>query len=134
MLRTGLFILILAPVLVADEGMWLLNHFPKERVKERYGFKVTEAFLDQLRLASVRFNDGSGSFVSPRGLVFTNHHIASDCIQKLSSAQHDYMANGFYAAKAAEEKPCTDLELNVLVKIDDVTIQVTSGTEKDVPH
>src|SRR5205085_10290965 len=84
--------------LAADEGMWLFNNFPKDKVKEKYTFDVTDGFLDHLRLASVRIGNGSGSFVSPHGLIFTNHHIASECIAKVSTAQHDYMKDGFYAA------------------------------------
>ncbi len=129
MLRRLLLILPAAALLVhGDEGMWLFNQFPKELVKKRYGFEVTDAFLDHLRGASMRLSDGgSGSFVSPRGLLFTNHHVGSECIQKLSSAGHNYMANGFFAATEADEKQCSDLELDVLLKIDDVTARVTGG-------
>ena len=102
-LRGILLVCALALPLAADEGMWLFNNFPKDRVKEKYTFDVGDAFLDHLRLASVRMGGGSGSFVSPNGLIVTNHHIASDCISKVSSAQHDYMKNGFYAAAQSEE-------------------------------
>src|SRR5579864_1833246 len=83
----------------ADEGMWLFNQVPRQKVEKTYGFKVTDDFLHHLEHASVRFdNGGSGSFVSPHGLLLTNHHIGEDCIQKLSSAGHDYMVNGYSAA------------------------------------
>ncbi len=109
----------------ADEGMWLFNSFPKELVARKYGYQVTDAFLDHLRLSSVRFNNGgSGSFISRSGLLFTNHHVGSDCIQKVSSAEHDYMKNGFMAATQAEERPCPDLEVNVLLRMEDVTARV----------
>src|SRR5690348_4807594 len=108
----------------ADEGMWLFNQFPKDRVQEKYSFEVSDSFLENLRLSSMRIGGGSGSFVSPRGLVFTNHHVASDCISKVSSAQHDYIKDGFYAAAESEELACPDLEANVLLKIEDVTRQV----------
>ncbi len=105
--------------------MWLFNHFPKELVAKKYGYQVTGAFLDHLRLSSVRFNNGgSGSFISPRGLLFTNHHVGSECIQKVSSSEHDYMANGFMAAAEAEERQCPDLEVNVLLRMEDVTARV----------
>ena len=113
----------------ADEGMWLFNEFPKDRIARKYGFQVTDQFLDHLRAGSVRFNNGgSGSFISPSGLLFTNHHVGAECIQNLSSAQHDYMANGFYAATQADERTCPDLEVNVLLKIDDVTPKITGAT------
>jgi len=133
LLRLIVFVLA-APTLSADEGMWLFNHPPRESIKKAYAFDLSDAFLEHLRLGSVRFNNGgSGSFVSPEGLLFTNHHIGADCIQKLSSAQHDYMANGFYAATPAGEKPCPDLEINVLLGIEDVTARVGAGIDAQAP-
>jgi hypothetical protein len=117
--------LFAASIALADDGMWLLDRFPKDLVRKRYNFDVTDAFLEKMRLASVRFNSGgSASFVSPRGLLFTNHHVGADCIQKLSSAKNDYMANGFHARTEAEEKACPDLEINVLVRMEDITAKV----------
>ncbi len=107
----------------ADEGLWLFEAFPKQRVGARYGFQVSDEFLDRLRLASLRVG-ASGSFVSPNGLIFTNHHVALDCVQKLSTAEHNYVADGFWAATQAEEKPCPDMEANQLLRIQDVTARV----------
>jgi len=127
-LRFWATLLAASVALHADDGLWLFDRFPKALVKKRYGFDVTDSFLEHMRLASVRFNSGgSGSFVSPRGLMFTNHHVGADCIQKLSSAQADYMANGFYAKTEAEEKACPDLEVNILLRIEDVTAKVQSA-------
>jgi hypothetical protein len=118
------------PLAFADEGMWLYNAFPKDRVKAKYGFEPTQAWLDHVRLSSVRFNNGgSGSFVSADGLTFTNHHVGADCIQKLSKEGTDYMKTGFYAKTQAEEAKCPDLELNVLVGIEDVTAKVNAGVK-----
>ena len=115
----------------ADEGMWLFEQFPAELVAKKYGVKVTPAFLDSMRLASVRFNSGgSGSIVSPRGLVFTNHHVAADCIGKVSSPQSDYMASGFIARREADEKACPDEEINILVRIEDVTAKVQGAAQE----
>src|SRR5271169_298963 len=126
-----ILILILAfapPLALADEGMWLYNAFPKDRVQKEYGFLPTKEWLDHLRLSSVRFNNGgSGSFVSADGLAFTNHHVGADCIEKLSTAGVDYLKTGFYAKTQAEEGKCPDLELNVLVSIDDVTAKVKAA-------
>lgn len=126
-----LFALILSlatPLALADEGMWLYNAFPKDRVKAQYGFLPTHNWLDHVRLSSVRFNNGgSGSFVSADGLAFTNHHVGADCIQKLSKEGSDYMKTGFYAKTRAEEAKCPDLELNVLLGIDDVTPKVKAA-------
>ena len=116
------------PCARADEGMWLYNAFPKDRVEKQYGFAPTQEWLDHLRLSSVRFNNGgSGSFVSANGLAFTNHHVGANCIEKLSTAGSDHMKTGFYAKSQAEEAKCPDLELNVLMGIDDVTGKIKAA-------
>jgi len=112
----------------ADEGMWPFNNVPRAEIKRKYGFDVTDAWLKKVQLASVRFNNGgSGSFVSPNGLVLTNHHIASDTLSKISTAQTDYNKIGFYAPTHAKEVKAPDLELNVLMSIEDVTGRVNEG-------
>lgn len=118
----------LAATPLADEGMWTFENPPLELLQKRYGFVPPTGWFEHLRLSSVRFNDGgSGSFVSANGLVLTNHHVARGQIQKLSTAEHDYVRDGFYAESPAAELKCPDLELNVLVSVDDVTAQVTGA-------
>jgi hypothetical protein len=115
-------------VSLADEGMWTFDNPPLKQLKERYGFEPTREWLDHLRLSSARFNDGgSGSFVSPHGLVLTNHHVALGQLQKVSSPAKDYVKDGFYARTEAEELKCPDLEVNVLVAMEDVTSRVRSA-------
>lgn len=124
-----LLVLVITP-LCADEGMWLPGQFPKAEIQKKYGFTVTDDYLQHLQRSSVRFNNGgSGSFVSPDGLLFTNHHVGSDCIQKLSSAGHDYMSNGFHARDRSGELGCPDLEVNVLLQIEDVTDRVNASVK-----
>jgi len=114
-------------VSLADEGMWTFDNPPIKQLKERYGFEPTREWLDHVRLSSVRFNDGgSGSFVSPHGLVLTNHHVALGQLQKVSSPAKDYVKDGFFAPTQAEELKCPDLEVNVLVAMEDVTPRVRS--------
>ena len=117
----------------ADEGMWPFNNLPRAEIKKKYGFDITDAWLRKVQLASVRFNSGgSGSFVSADGLVMTNHHIASDVLQKISTPQKDYIKEGFYAATRDQEAKAPDLELNQLVGIEDVTARVMSAVKPDM--
>jgi hypothetical protein len=113
----------------ADEGLWLFNAFPIDLVKAKYGFAVTSPWLEHVMLASVRFGGASGSFVSPNGLVLTNHHVGQNAIQNLSTKDRDLMKTGFYARTQAEELKCPGLELTVLQQIEDVNDQVR-GAEK----
>src|SRR5437764_3293762 len=114
----------------ADEGMWLFNAPPLKQLKEKYQFEPSPQWLEHLQKASVRFNSGgSGSFVSPNGLVITNHHVGADTLQKMGSAEHNYLRDGFYAKTQLDEIKSTDLELNVLISIEDVTARVASAVK-----
>ena len=117
----------------ADEGMWLFNAPPLKQLKEKYQFEPTQQWLEHLQMASVRFNSGgSGSFVSANGLAITNHHVGADTLQKISNAQHNYLRDGFYAKTQADEIKSTDLELNVLMSIEDVTARVNGAVKPDM--
>ncbi|MGD0783841.1 MAG: S46 family peptidase, partial [Candidatus Aminicenantales bacterium] len=88
----------------------------------------TEPWLDHVRLSCVRLNDGgSGSFVSPHGLLLTNHHVARGQLQKNSTAERDYVQDGFYAATPEREMKSPDLEVNVLVALENVTDRVLAA-------
>jgi len=105
----------LAVPLLADEGLWLFNQFPKDQVRQKYNFEVSDSFLENLRLASLRIANGAGAFVSPQGLVLTNHHLVAHCVPK---------PEGFYAASQMDEVKCAGVEGEVLVGLEDVTKQV----------
>jgi len=110
--------------------MWLFNAPPLKQLKEKYQFEPTPQWLEHLQKASVRFNSGgSGSFVSANGLVITNHHVGADTLQKMGDAQHNYLRDGFYAKTQADEIKSSDLELNVLMSIEDVTARVNAAVK-----
>ncbi len=126
-------VLALTCAVHADEGMWLFNNPPRKYLKEKYGFDPTDAWLEHVQKSSVRFNSGgSGSFVSANGLVMTNHHVGADALQKMGDKDHNYLRDGFYAKNGADERKCTDLELNVLMSIEDVTNRVNGAVSKDL--
>jgi hypothetical protein len=130
LLAAATFMLLAGP-LAADEGMWTLDNPPLKQLKEKYGFEPSAAWLEHIRLSSVRVGDGgSGSFISPNGLVLTNHHVALGQLQKVSTAQKNYVADGFYAPALADELPCPDLELNVLISMENVTAKVLAAVRK----
>ena len=121
---------LLCPAITADEGMWTFDNPPIKQLQQKYNFTPTQQWLDHLRLSSVRLNDGgSGSFVSPHGLLLTNHHVALGQLQKNSSAEHDYVRDGFYAATPEEEMKSPDLEVNVLVSTENVTDRVNTAVK-----
>src|SRR6185503_10353099 len=110
---------------LADEGMWPFNNIPRDEIKKKYGFDVTDEWLNKVRLASVRFNNGgSGSFVSPNGLVLTNYHIVEDIVNEVSTPEKDLAKEGFVAHSRGDEIKAPSLELNVLMSIEDVTARV----------
>ncbi|HEX8798677.1 MAG TPA: S46 family peptidase [Terriglobales bacterium] len=137
MIKRGSFLLLLILVIsflssnpaVADEGMWLFNAFPGDKVKAKYGYAPSQEWLDHVRLSSARAPNGSSSFVSPDGLIFTNHHIAQGCIHDLSTGGKDYMKAGFYAATRAEEPNCPGVQFVVLEGIEDVTDKVNAAAK-----
>ena len=118
---------------IADEGMWPFNNVPRSDIKRKYGFEVTDDWLKKVQLASVRFNNGgSGSFVSPNGLVLTNYHIVEDIIGELSNAEKDFAKEGFVARSQAEELKAPNLELNVLENIEDVTGRINDAVKPNM--
>src|SRR5271170_4014904 len=123
-----LVVLTLAPA-PADEGMWTLDAFPADRVEKAYGFAPDQAWLDHVRLSSVRLARGcSAGFVSPLGLLQTNHHCAQGCVAQLSTRTDDLIEAGFYAKTAQDERKCPNVEVNQLTRISDVTARVNAAT------
>jgi hypothetical protein len=121
-------LLITAPA-QADEGMWTFDGFPAKRVEAAYGFAPDAAWLEHARLASAQVGGGcSGSFVSPSGLVLTNHHCVHRCVQQLSTKKRDLVADGFYARSTKDELRCPGFDVTRLEAITDVTDRVLDAT------
>jgi len=115
---------------VADEGMWTFDNVPRALIKQQYGFEITDPWLEHVRLASARVGDGgSGSFVSPDGLLFTNQHVGRGQVTKLSTPDRDLVKDGFYAPSREAELKCPDLEVNILVSYEDVTARVQGAVQ-----
>ena len=99
-----------------------------------YGFEATNAWLDHLRLASVKFGSGgSAEFVSPEGLILSNHHVGFRALQRLSTPEHNFLRDGYYARTRAEERPCPGIEVRVLMNIEDVTARVNAAVAAACP-
>ncbi len=118
-----------AAPLAADEGMWTLDNFPAERVEERFSVRIGSEWLERARLATVRMEGGcTGSFVSPDGLVLTNHHCVQRCVSSQSSAERDLAETGFLATDRDAEAPCEADRVSVLVETEEVTERVAAAT------
>ena len=105
--------------------MWTFDVPPLEYWAKRYDFKPSTQWLDHVRLSAVRYGGGcSASFVSPNGLVMTNHHCARACIESATKEGEDFLSNGFYARTKEEERACQGLFLDQLQEITDVTPRV----------
>ncbi len=120
--RAAILLFVLGLSAAADEGLWLFNQFPKDAVKEKYAFDATDAFLHHLQLSTVRIPGGTGSFVSPTGLLVTNQHLIAACSPNVKE--------NFYAPSQPAEKPCSGLTASVLTQIEDVTPKVKTAANE----
>ncbi|MGD0493842.1 MAG: S46 family peptidase, partial [Steroidobacteraceae bacterium] len=118
----------------ADEGMWTVDHFPSSEVKARYGFAPPVQWLEHVRDSAVRLTSGcSASLVSKDGLILTNHHCVVDCVQTMSTKEHDFVADGYVANTRADEKPCPGMQAEILTDIRDVTPTVLAAMKAADP-
>jgi hypothetical protein len=108
--------------------MWTLDNFPTARVLDEYGVKIDRAWLERVREATTRLGGCTGSFVSPHGLILTNHHCVNRCLSQLSSAEDNVSARGFLAASPEQEAPCTSDHVLVLKETEDITAQINAAT------
>src|SRR5689334_5119582 len=95
-LITNILILSSGVGAFADEGLWLFNHIPKDRIKRTYGVSLTDEWLLRAQRGTVRFDNGSsGCFVSADGIVLTNQHVALEYAQQVVTADKNYIKQGF---------------------------------------
>jgi hypothetical protein len=120
--------LLTATATHADEGMWTYDNFPTAKVKAQYGVNIDGAWLDRVREASVRLSGCSASFVSPEGLILTNHHCITACLSENSSKEKSLLDDGFVARERREEIPCRTQVADVLVGMENVTDKVEAAT------
>jgi len=123
-----------APSLRAEEGMWTFDNPPTKQIQEKYGWAPDQAWLDHVRLSSLRFPGGSGSFVSRDGLVLTNHHVGRGWIQRVSSKDADYVQNGFAAASREQEIKVPGLEVMTLMTMDNITERLAKALKEGLPE
>ena len=123
-------LLVFATGAIAGEGMWTPDNLPKAQLQEKYKFAPDKKWSEHAQHAALRLAGGcSGSFVSPTGLVLTNHHCVNSCVQQLSSAEKDFIKTGFYAKEQKDEIKCPEIELNRLDTITNVTDRVKKAVE-----
>src|SRR6202171_114056 len=125
------FLLVLACVAAmpsfADEGMWTFDNFPANTIKQRYGTDITPAWLDHVRLSTVRLANCTASFVSPEGLILTNHHCVESCLAELSSKENSLIDRGFETQKRTDERRCSTQLADVLVGMENVPAHVAKS-------
>ncbi|MFO1455774.1 MAG: S46 family peptidase [Steroidobacteraceae bacterium] len=121
-------VLAAPPAARADEGMWTYDNFPAATVKQRYGADITPAWLERVRLATVRLSNCTASFVSKDGLLLTNHHCVEACLAENSTKQKSLIEDGFLARNREQELRCGTQVADVLVEMQDVTAAVAEST------
>ncbi len=122
-----LIVLVISSPAFADGGMWTFHDFPRELVKRQYGADISQGWLDQVRTATIRLSNCTASFVSPEGLILTNHHCAEACLDDHSSVEHNLVRDGFLARSREQELKCGTQIADVLMDMQNITAQVSEA-------
>ena len=128
-MRIGFLILAFSALLpaMADEGIWTFDNFPAGALHKSYGTDVTPEWLDHIRLSTLRLSNCTASFVSPAGLILTNHHCVESCLAELSSKENSLLDSGFMAQSQSAERRCSTQLADVLVGTDNVSTAVAKA-------
>jgi hypothetical protein len=119
---------IAAAVARGDEGMWLLNDLPEQRLRDEYNVILSSEWRERVLGASLRVaSAGSGAFVSQSGLLVTNCHVINPFIGRIDAGGKNVAADGYYAATLEQEITCPGLEIEVLDSLEDVTAQLSAS-------
>ena len=121
-------VVLAASTAAADEGLWTFDNFPFELLRERYGVRVDDAWLERVRLGTVRLSGCTGSFVSPSGLILTNHHCVADCLAQNSTRDKSLLDSGFVAGTRENELDCPTQIADVLERLENITAKVQEAT------
>lgn len=113
-----------------DQGkMWTFESPPTEYFEQTYGFRPDQAWFEKARLGALRIPSCSASFVSPNGLVMSNHHCAREFLSQVTREGESLLDDGFFAKDLADERPVEDFRADQLVEIVDVTDEVNSALD-----
>ncbi len=119
-------VLTAGPVL-ADEGMWTFDNFPSATVAQKYGVQIDAKWLDKVRSSIVRLSNCTATYVSPDGLILTNHHCANECLADNSTPEHSLIETGYLAADRAQEKKCGTQIADTLVAMENITDRISAA-------
>src|SRR5437773_7131216 len=122
----ALLALLVSPAAFSDAGMWTFHDFPNDLVKRQYGADISSAWLDRVRSATLRLSNCTASFVSPDGLILTNHHCAESCLDEHSTSERNLVRSGFLARSREQELKCGTHIADVLLGVQDVTDEVAA--------
>ena len=124
----ALVVLLISAPAFSDGGMWTFQEFPHALLKREHGADVSNAWLERVRTATIRLSNCTASFVSPEGLILTNHHCAEACLDEHSSKDQNLITAGFLARTREQELKCGTQIADVLMAMEEITAKVDAAT------
>jgi len=126
---SALALLLVLPVLRAEEGMWTFDNLPLKQLKEKYAFEPSKDWIEHVRLSTLTLGGCTGSFVSADGLVLTNHHCTRGSIQRVSTKERDLVKHGFVATSRDQEIKLPGLTYRTLMAMENVTERLAKAVK-----